>query len=203
LEERFLPEVKPCEVSEDARGFFQSTGPPWRVELKYDGTRQLLEFPDGTVLDAEMIANEGKQNDLYLLNTNRPKTVSYRIFDILKLEGNDLREQTLNERLSFLEKKLLALANPQELQLAETLAIAENLEAVIAAGDAAIARGFEGVVVKPLLSSYSDNVWIKIKKNSTADLVVLGIVKTESWLKAHIPHSFLIGYWDNEAERSR
>jgi ATP-dependent DNA ligase len=189
-----LPEIKPCEVSENVRSFFQSTKPPWYATIKYDGHRKLLTFPDETVLDAELVANEGKQNDLYLLGR---RTGVYKVFDIPRLEGKDLRGQTLNERWAFLEKKLLALANPQ-LQLAETLTVADSVAAVIAARDIAIARGFEGVVVKPPLSVYSDNIWLKMKKTSTADMVLLGIVKTESWLKTGTPHSFLIGYWDPE-----
>jgi len=186
--------MKACEVGENAVRFFHSTKPSWRVEIKYDGNRQLLQFPDGTVLDAEAVANDGKQNDLYLLQKG---VGAYKVFDIPYCEGTDLRGQTLNERLRLLEKKLLSLGIPQ-LQLAETLVIADSIATVITARDNAIARGFEGIVVKPPFSTYSDNVWLKIKKTSTADVVVLGIIKTESWVKTHISHALLIGYWDDE-----
>jgi ATP-dependent DNA ligase len=187
--------MRTCEVGENAVRFFQSTKPPWRVDVKYDGNRQLLQFPDGTVLDAEAVASDGKQNDLYSLGKG---VGAYKVFDIPWFEGTDLRGQTLNERLQLLEKKLLTLEKPQ-LQRVETLVIADSIAAVISARDNAIARGFEGIVVKPPFSPYADNMWLKIKKTLTAEVVVLGIIKTESWVKTHIPHSLLIGYWDSEA----
>jgi len=58
-------------------------------------------------------------------------------------------------------------------------------------------RGFEGVVVKPAYGNYHSK-WLKLRQYHTADVVILGIKKTGSWIKHGIPATFLVGCWDGE-----
>jgi len=93
----------------------------------------------------------------------------YMVFDLLGFEGHDLRGLPLVER-----KKLLAPLLPP----AGTLRLAEHLE-----GDGAqifshvVGLGLEGVIGKRADSKYTPGrpgAWIKLKREQTIDLAVVG-----------------------------
>lgn len=92
-------------------------------------------------------------------------------FDILHLDGADLLDRPLAERV-----EVLAAAVPPERQVSRVTA--DTAEEVAAALAASTAAGQEGVVVKALGAGYDagrrGSGWVKVKPRHTLDLVVLG-----------------------------
>jgi DNA ligase-1 len=104
-------------------------------------------------------------------------------FDLLHAEGRTLLDAPLRERVAELERIL-----PAELRVERaSVSSAEELTTVF---DAAVAGGFEGVVVKQPEAGYAAGrrqaSWIKIKPRHTFDLLVTGVEwgygRREGWL---------------------
>ena len=69
--------------------------------------------------------------------------------------------------------------------------VCETRKEILKAFNRFVNKGFEGVVVKPN-ASY-EATWYKLKEQYTADLVVGGVKKTDSWRDSQIPYTFLVG----------
>ncbi|MDQ1424690.1 MAG: ligase 1, partial [Acidimicrobiaceae bacterium] len=103
-------------------------------------------------------------------------------FDVLHLDGDDLHDEPLSERLGELDRVAGGLRVPS-LVTADPVDAAEFL-------DAALASGHEGVVVKSMASRYDagrrGGSWRKVKPVQTLDLVVLaaewGHGRRRGWL---------------------
>jgi len=105
-----------------------------------------------------------------------------RFFDILHLDGQDLIDRPLAERLAVLER----VAGPWRIrgELTRDPATAQRVL------DEALAAGHEGVMVKAAASPYEagrrGGAWRKVKPVHTLDLVVLGIEwgsgRRQGWL---------------------
>lgn len=103
-------------------------------------------------------------------------------FDVLHVDGTDVIDEPLAERLLRLD----ALVGP----LAVTRVLTDDPWAAQAALDASLAHGHEGVMVKALDSTYDagrrGGSWRKVKPVRTLDLVVLaaewGHGRREGWL---------------------
>jgi DNA ligase-1 len=97
-------------------------------------------------------------------------TVGAHFFDCLHLDGEDLLDRPLLERLAALER----VAGPYRIPGQVT----DDPVAAQAVLDAALAAGHEGVVVKGATSPYEagrrGKSWRKVKIARTFDLVVLG-----------------------------
>jgi bifunctional non-homologous end joining protein LigD len=172
----------------------------WAYELKYDGFRALTAITNGdmaiwsrneldliprfpqvakamaklkasdVVLDGEIVAEDEKGVPRFQLlqgGTNREKMI---VFDVLWLDGEDLRGRPYTERRAALEK-LLRRA-PAGVEPARTLAMT-GLEALrLAAGD-----GWEGIIGKRLTSVYEgrrSKEWVKVKALNEQELAVIG-----------------------------
>ena len=104
-------------------------------------------------------------------------------FDVLHLDGGDLLDAPLSERIGA-----LAGAVPPERQVTRTTA--QRPEQVAAALATAVDAGQEGVVVKSLTAPYEagrrGGAWVKVKPRHTLDLVVLaaewGHGRRRGWL---------------------
>lgn len=99
----------------------------------------------------------------------RDLVLQLHFFDCLHLDGRDLLDLPLRQRIDALERvagqhRIPALTEPDPERAAEF-------------ADAALARGHEGVVVKALDSAYAagrrGSAWRKVKPARTLDLVVL------------------------------
>jgi DNA ligase-1 len=90
-------------------------------------------------------------------------------FDVLHIDGDDLLDQPLGERLDLLER----IASEWRLPAIST----DDVAAAEAFADGALAAGHEGVMVKALDSPYEagrrGGSWRKVKPVKTLDLVVL------------------------------
>jgi DNA ligase-1 len=94
-----------------------------------------------------------------------------RFFDVLHLDGTDLIDRPLTERLATLER----VAGPWRVRGTITADAAEAQRML----DESLATGHEGVMVKDAASTYDagrrGGAWRKVKPVHTLDLVVLGV----------------------------
>ncbi|MFT4165406.1 MAG: ATP-dependent DNA ligase [Microlunatus sp.] len=132
------------------------------------------------VLDGEVLAlrQDGRPESFQLIAaqtaTQEQGTLALRafFFDLLYHDGHSLLETPLRERVADLERLL-----PPELRVERALVdTSEDLTAVF---DAAVARGFEGVVVKAPDAGYAagrrQTSWVKVKPRHTFDLLVTAV----------------------------
>jgi DNA ligase-1 len=105
-----------------------------------------------------------------------------RFFDVLHVDGVDLLDRPLTERLAALDALVGPLAVPRVLT-----ADADEAQAFL---DGALAAGHEGVMVKAAASTYEagrrGSAWRKVKPVRTFDLVVIGVEwgsgRRQGWL---------------------
>ncbi|MBY6708284.1 ATP-dependent DNA ligase [Rhodococcus sp. BP-241] len=93
-------------------------------------------------------------------------------FDILHLDGEDLLDRALHERLAVLDALI-----PEDNRVPRL--VTADLEAADSFAASAVASGHEGVVVKNLDAPYDAGrrgaAWVKVKPVHTLDLVVLAV----------------------------
>jgi len=141
-----------------------------------------LEFPElsfgdlikaDCTLDGEIVVYDEKGNPSFALmqqRKHRRPPSTYVAFDILELEGRDLRRLPLSER-----KQLLAgiIEEGRNLQTMPSTESGEELWNVVTA------RGLEGVMAKKRESVYvtgRSRAWLKIKHEKTVDCVIVGYI---------------------------
>lgn len=112
-----------------------------------------------------------------------PLPLTLFCFDLLHVDGRDLLDEPLTERVAVMQSVL-----PPALIVPRT--VAPDLAAVEAAFAGAVRAGFEGAVVKKLHAPYAagrrDSGWIKLKPRHTFDLAVIaaewGYGRRTGWL---------------------
>jgi bifunctional non-homologous end joining protein LigD len=122
-------------------------------------------------LDGEIVVYDQEGNPSFVLiqqRKQRRQPPTYVAFDILELEGRDLRRLPLSTR-----KQLLAriIEDGKNLQTMPSTENGEELWKVV------IARGLEGVIAKKKESVYVNErsrSWLKIKLEKTVDCVIIG-----------------------------
>jgi DNA ligase 1 len=146
---------------------------------------------DELVLDGEVLGLDGDRPEAFQETMSRfgrddPESNGLRLrpffFDVLRVDGTDLLDEPLTERLVALDAATGRFAMPR-------LVTADAVEAT-AFVDATIAAGHEGVMVKHLASPYAagrrGKAWRKLKPVHTFDLVVLaaewGHGRRQGWL---------------------
>jgi bifunctional non-homologous end joining protein LigD len=171
----------------------------WAYELKYDGFRALTALVDGrlamwsrnqidlsarfpriaaameklkigeAVLDGEIVALDEHGTPRFQLLQQGHREFIF-VFDILWLDGKDLRQQRYEDRRRLLEK---LLRRPPAL-----VKISERLQPP---GDkalkAAASGGYEGIVAKKLTSCYEtrrSKEWLKIKAGNEQEFIIIG-----------------------------
>ena len=164
------------------------------VELA-DQIRRALGSHDG-IFDAEYRA---KSDDLYQFLSERTNPNSTQtmvsLFDVLELDGKDVRSEPLS-----LRKDILAdVVTPQDrVEVDPTQLAMDKAEAEEVAKEY-MRHGIEGGVIKPASHDYDSGEWmLKFKQARSIDVAVLGIEKTKDWVNRQVPHSFLVGLYDKK-----
>ena len=185
------------------------SGPDWIFERKFDGIR-LLAFRNGD--DVRLWSrNRLPQNDAYpaivaavarlpvrdvILDGEatgvwgrREGTVTYHVFDILRLDGRDVTRLPLEERRTLL--RALPLRAP--LKQVTTLADERPWER-------ACAEGWEGVIAKRRDSPYErgkrSRHWLKMKCEASQELVVGGFTDPQGGRVGL--GALLVGYYEGD-----
>jgi len=165
----------------------------------YDIASSLMSLAKGRpmVLDGEIVVTdkEGKTDFGALqsfLKNPRGKNLVYIIFDLLALDGIDLRARPLTDRKEILQK-LLAEA-PKNLYYSRHV-IGYGKESFAAACQA----GMEGIVGKKADSVYSggrNGDWIKLKCDRRQEFVIGGYTISDRRLGG--VSSLLLGFYKND-----
>lgn len=143
------------------------------------------------VLDGEVLAmrSDGRPEAFQLIAaqtaTQEQGSLALRafFFDLLYHDGRSLLDAPLSDRIAELERQV-----PPELRVER--ALVSSSEELTAVFDAAVARGFEGVVVKAPDAGYAAGrrkaSWVKVKPRHTFDLLVTGVEwgygRRQGWL---------------------
>jgi len=124
-----------------------------------------------TVLDGELIPAGGQEfHSLAGIRAGKVSNVTYKLFDVLYLNGIDVRGLPLEQRKQLVQAVLgsVYLNHPFVKPINEARI---NTRQFL---DAQLAAEKEGVVLKDLRSTYG-NGWLKAKKVSTFDVIIVGI----------------------------
>ena len=109
--------------------------------------------------------------DIASARSSRELLLSPYFFDCLHLDGEDLIDLPLTERLAALDKVAAEYRIPG--------VVTDSPDEAAAVLDAAMAAGHEGVMVKSVASIYAagrrGRAWQKVKPVHTLDLVVIGV----------------------------
>ncbi|HUP49246.1 MAG TPA: DNA ligase D [Thermoanaerobaculia bacterium] len=172
----------------------------WTYELKYDGFRVLAALTGGEVamwsrnrldlagrfpriaaalrswnvpeivLDGEIVALDEKGAPRFQLLQQGQQRERLFVFDILWLDGRDLRKLTYGQRRELLER---ALRKPPPTVALSRIVSGPGQEAL----KRAAAAGFEGLIAKRTTSLYEgrrSKEWLKLKAQNQQELIIAG-----------------------------
>ncbi len=166
--------------------------PEYEAEVRFAVGK--MEKP--VVLDAEFVSLGGDLYSFLKDRANAIESLQLIVFDLLNLGGKDLTGEPLLNR----KRELNRLVNTRRVKQID-YKIAPTIDEVWSFYHSMVLKlKFEGIVVKPVGSIYGNGAWCKLKKNVTHDVVLLGVKKTEAFLRDKIPRSFLIGFLDEEGK---
>ena len=157
-------------------------------------SKNLLLFPHTSfVVDGEIVVfdNKGK-SDFNLLQNNlksKKNNYYYVIFDLLALDGEDLRNLPLIKRK---EKLQLLLANSEKNIINSSYLINKGKESFNLAKE----NNLEGIIAKKINSKYlgkRNDDWLKIKCYMRQEFVIGGFTTSE---KNEYLSAILVGYYD-------
>ena len=165
---------------------------------RFPGIAAALEADPVTdvVIDGEIVAFEGAQTSFARLQQRgeRPTSVFFYVFDILRLEGEDVTEQPLRARKALL-RGALAFADP----IRFTVHRNRDGEAFFAE---ACRKGWEGLIAKRADAPYSfgrSRDWLKFKCSAEQELVIGGYTAPQGSRQGF--GALLVGYYDGDVLR--
>ena len=151
------------------------------------------------ILDGELTFFKGGKSQfvtaLATAGTKAGYHVNLMLFDVLEYGGRDFKRVPLTQRLAFLERNI-----PRTLKHVKVVETHTNVSKFPAIFKAIVDAGGEGVVTKKKNSLYagdSRGFWCKVKKESTEDVVVLGITHGENKRSATFG-ALILGQYDKQ-----
>ncbi|OYW79253.1 MAG: DNA ligase, partial [Asticcacaulis sp. 32-58-5] len=167
---------------------------------KYKAVARALETLDVSqaLVDGEIVAidERGQSNFSRLkdeLSAGRSEALQFYAFDLLNIDGEDLRKQTLVKRKSRLE----ALLNGQELQ--GKVHYSEHFKANQDFLPRVCGMQMEGIISKRLDSVYSGRrgkAWLKVKCHKRQEFVIVGFSESDHAGRGF--RSLLLGYYEGK-----
>lgn len=167
-----------------------------------------VSLPERIVLDGELVVAVGGRLDFDRLQERihpadsrvrmlaETTPAAYVAFDLLALDDRDLSGEPLAVRRDMLEQALDGVAPPVHLTAATT-----DPDVARRWFDQFEGAGLDGVVAKPLASTYQPNArtMFKVKHERTADVVVAGYRLHKNSTEARpLLGSLLLGLYDDE-----
>jgi bifunctional non-homologous end joining protein LigD len=163
-------------------------------EKFYPVTRALSKWKKNAVIDGEVCVLDEKGiahfGALQNWRSESDGELVYVVFDILFLDGQDLKELPLSERRKILQKNL-----PQN----EVIRVSENVDTSATSFlKNAHKLGMEGIMAKKADSTYTEGIrtkeWLKIKANKRHEVVIGGYTQNEGSSKTF--SSLLVGVYE-------
>jgi bifunctional non-homologous end joining protein LigD len=182
-----IPQLSALELQQIPRPF---DDPDWLFEIKYDGFRSLAQIEHGVcrlisrkdniykrftdlakaipadlttdeaVLDGEIVVLDSEGKSLFYELMHTRAVPIFAAFDLLWVNGADLRDQPLLER----KRRLRKFVRKRARRMMYVDHITQNGKAMFAE---ICRRDMEGIVAKPAISPYKkvrgESPWIKIK----------------------------------------
>ncbi len=177
-----------CYLGQDIRMINRRDNDIFYRYPEFAGLRERVKAKSA-VLDGEVVVFSKGKPDFPLLQRREHGTdpfkirflskeypATYVVFDILELEGRDLRPLPLSERKGILKN---LIKESGSVILSES--VGERGKALFAKAKEA---GFEGIIAKRKDSRYEgkrSRAWLKIKATRTLDCIVCGYTVGESW----------------------
>jgi ATP-dependent DNA ligase len=141
---------------------------------------EFLHAPHQMILDGEYVAKKAR---LYL-------------FDVLNVDGRDVRSLPLTERKKILRDILKGTG------LEVPYRLARSTEEVLSLKERYVEEGYEGLVAKNPASAHGQpGSWLKMKKYDTLDVFVTGYERTQDMERTGVPRSWFVGVYDGEGRR--
>ena len=163
---------------------------------KFETITKSLEKLDANnfVLDGEIVVFDSSgKSDFGLLQDaikSGQNTLVFVVFDLLALDGQDLRQNTLLKR----KKRLEMLVFKAEPNIVYSQHVTQGKKAL----EFAQKNALEGIVAKKTTSVYlgtRNQDWLKIKCSKRQEFVVAGYTTTE---KNQVLSAILVGYYQNK-----
>jgi bifunctional non-homologous end joining protein LigD len=161
-----------AEIKKDKIKLYSRNGNPFE-KIYTPVVEALKKIKHDCILDGEIVALKGGRADFHTLQEYRDVVapLQYQIFDILSLDGKDLRKKPLIER-----KKLLAKLLPKKDPILQYSDHIEKFGTKLF--DRIKKEGVEGVVAKEAASPYRDGLrngeWLKIKSVQEQEAIIVG-----------------------------
>jgi ATP-dependent DNA ligase len=156
-------------------------------QTHHDLFNQYRNFGKDFIIEGELCSKNGQLYS-YLSNRNDGKDLVFYPFDLLEYNGVNMRNSVLEYRLNVLQLRLaeIGMNNMNYYQDSSEADIRSRV-------DYLISEGHEGAVIKPILQDYNSGSWLRIKRQTTIDAVILGIKKKEKYLLDNLARSFRLG----------
>jgi len=150
-------------------------------------------LPDDTIIDGEVVAldDEGKPSFGALQNSGAGTPVVFFVFDVMMIDGVDVRSQPLDARRALLERKIAP-------KLTDPALLSETLSGSLASLVAAVKeQAFEGLVAKRRDSRYEaglrSGAWRKMRIDRGQEFVIGGYTAGTASFDA-----LIVGYYDGD-----
>jgi bifunctional non-homologous end joining protein LigD len=146
-----------------------STGKPKLPQWRWLATAVAAATDHDVVLDGEVIAYDADGRHTFQSVGQAGREHAFVVFDLLALDGADLRERPWSERRALLEASVRPVP---PLSITPVSADADVMEA------ATRAQHFEGILAKRAASTYQSGrrgpAWVKVKYRRQQEMVVGG-----------------------------
>jgi bifunctional non-homologous end joining protein LigD len=146
-----------------------STGKPKLPQWRWLATAVAAATDHDVVLDGEVIAYGADGRHTFQSVGNAEREHAFVVFDLLALDGADLRERPWSERRSLLEASVRPVP---------PLSITPVSDDADVMGEALQAQRFEGIMAKRAASTYQSGrrapAWVKVKYRRQQEMVVGG-----------------------------
>jgi ATP-dependent DNA ligase len=153
---------------------------------------QYRSFGINFLIEGELCSSTGQLYS-YLSSRNNGHDLVYYPYDLLELNGMNLRDTVLEYRLNVLCGCLahIGMNNMNYYDQDSTEVDIKNRVKSL------IDEGYEGAVIKPPLRKYNEGTWLRYKRQFTLDAVILGVTKSNKYLLDNLARSFRLGLYNN------
>jgi len=153
------------------------------------------------ILDGELtFFKHGRDEFVTALATEEIKkqyTVKLMVFDILSIDGKNIENKPIEERMKILKKVIPS--SLKHIEIVKTYKQEKRFKQLFKKITKPPRQG-EGVVLKEKHSPYVEDsraYWVKVKKEKTADCVIVGITEGRGWRKPYFGALILAQYDDD------